>query len=193
MLRTQIYHFHTRHSHPSHPCHPIPSSLFHCICTIHVTRHRTQSFTLEPFTCHHHHPVIISLLFRSSQCQTNASHPQAQSITFHNQSYILYNVFTSTLYVSLFITPWVLIPQDWLIFTHTKQLALTTLTTISIEDEHTPDAQTISHPFSVAAAAALAALVQRQHVGLSICKRTSGIHFVSHRFAPRHYSQQKRH
>ena len=43
-------------------------------------------------------------------------------------------------------TPWVLIPQDWLIFTHTKQLALTTLTTISIEDEHTPDAQTISHP-----------------------------------------------
>lgn len=48
------------------------------------------------------------------------------------------------------------------------------------------------HILPVAAAAALAALVQRQHGGLSIYKRTSGIHFVLHRFAPRYYSQQKK-
>ena len=88
---------------------------------IHVTRHRTQSFTPEPFTCHHHHHT-------------------------YNQSYILYNVFTSNY---LYHYSWVLIPSTRLAHFHTHthtQQSHSPLTTISIEDEHTPDAQTISHP-----------------------------------------------
>ena len=117
-----------------HPCHP---------------HHTTQSFALEPFTCHHHQHLSSSVYcFDLASVQpthpihtiTTCHRPQSELHPLHvfNSTYMYHHTGPHSTRLAHFTHTHT--------HTHTQTIALTTLTTISIEDEHTPDAQTISHP-----------------------------------------------